>query len=83
MKIYVIQRSKQEFMQVNKITLFSENMQGAFVGAGVFIRINTVFKPDDTTFDEIFFVSNSEYIFSLLPGHLYEPTLLKLDKRYD
>ena len=38
---YIIQRSKQEFMQLNKI-FFSKEWQGAFVRAWAFIRINTV-----------------------------------------
>ena len=39
---YLVQRSKQEFMQVDK-TLFSEKRQGAFIRTGGFTRINTVF----------------------------------------
>ena len=41
-KSYLIQRNKQEFMQVN-IKLFSEKRQGVFIRAGAFIKINTVF----------------------------------------
>ena len=43
-KRYLLQRSKQEFMQVNMcLTLFSDNRQGALDRTGAFITINIVF----------------------------------------
>ena len=38
-KSYLTYKSKQKFKQVNK-TFFLEKRQGAFITAGVFIRIN-------------------------------------------
>ena len=44
-------------------------MQGAFVRAGEFIRINTVLKPDDATFAEnlLYLTLNTFFSTSRLP----------------